>query len=197
MGRSVGSRLSWRVLNDNDVWLTQKQLADLFNTTKQNIKIVSGGQTGVDRGALEAAVALGLEFGGWAPHGWIAEDGTIPAEYQVKMKEYPEMGSNAQNYRERTKANVRDSHATLILVDSLPLSGGTKLTEDTAVAMMRSHKVIAMSAANAKDEALKWLRQLLGMSSALVLNVAGPRESKAPGIQARTKAFLEALLLEA
>ena len=47
------------------------------------------------------------------------------------MKEYPEMGSNAQNYRERTKANVRDSHATLILVDSLPLSGGTKLTEKT------------------------------------------------------------------
>ena len=44
----------------------------------KNIKIVSGGQTGVDRGALEAAVALGLDFGGWAPHGWIAEDGTIP-----------------------------------------------------------------------------------------------------------------------
>ena len=162
----------------------------------KNIKIVSGGQTGVDRGALEAAVALGLEFGGWAPHGWIAEDGTIPAEYQAKMKEYPEMGSNAQNYRERTKANVRDSHATLILVDSLPLSGGTKLTEKTAVTMMRSHKTIAMSASNAKDDALKWLRQFLGMSSALVLNVAGPRESKAPGIQARAKAFLEELLWE-
>ena len=162
-----------------------------------NIKIVSGGQTGVDRGALEAAMALGLDFGGWAPHGWIAEDGTIPAEYQAKMKEYLEMGSNAQNYRERTKANVRDSHATLILVDSLPLSGGTKLTEDTAVAMMKSHKVIAMSATNAKDDALKWLRQFLGMSSALVLNVAGPRESKAPGIQARVKAFLEELLWEA
>ena len=59
-----------------------------------NIKIVSGGQTGVDRGALEAAVALGLEFGGWAPHGWIAEDGTIPAEYQVKMKEYRDSTSS-------------------------------------------------------------------------------------------------------
>ena len=44
----------------------------------KNVKIVSGGQTGVDRGALEAAMALGLDFGGWAPHGWIAEDGTIP-----------------------------------------------------------------------------------------------------------------------
>jgi hypothetical protein len=54
-----------------------------------------------------------------------------------------------------------------------------------------------MSAANAKDEALKWLRQFLGLSPALVLNVAGPRESKATGIQARAKAFLEALLREA
>ena len=56
---------------------------------------------------------------------------------------------------------------------------------------------IAMSAANAKDEALKRLRQFLGMSSALVLNVAGPRESMAPGIQARAKAFFEELLWEA
>ncbi|MBR4259250.1 MAG: hypothetical protein IKQ17_09475, partial [Kiritimatiellae bacterium] len=105
------------------------------------LKIVSGGQTGVDRGALEAAVALGLEFGGWAPHGWIAEDGTVPEQYRERMQEHPSMGGRARDYRERTKANVRDSHATLILVDSLPLSGGTKLTENTAVAMMRSHKV--------------------------------------------------------
>ena len=91
---------------------------------------------------------------------------------------------------------IHHPNQALILVDSLPLSGGTKLTEKTAVAMKRSHKTIAMSAANAKDEALKWLRQFLGMSSALVLNVAGPRESKAPGIQARVKAFLEELLWE-
>ena len=162
-----------------------------------NVKIVSGGQAGVDRGALEAAIALGIEFGGWAPHGWLAEDGTVPVQFQAKMQEHPAMGGRAQDYRERMKANVRDSHATLILVDSLPLSGGTKLTENTAVAMMRSHKVIAMSATNAKDEALKWLRQLLGLSSALVFNVAGPRESKASGIQARTNAFLEELLCEA
>ena len=153
-----------------------------------NVKIVSGGQTGVDRGALEVAIALGLEFGGWAPHGWLAEDGTVPVQFQAKMQEHPAMGGMANDYRERTKANVRDSHATLILVDSLPLSGGTKLTVDTAVAMMKSHKVIAMSATNAKDDALKWLRQFLGMSSALVLNVAGPRESKALGIQTRAKA---------
>ena len=101
------------------------------NTKKMNIKIVSGGQTGVDQGALEAAVQLGLEFGGWAPHGWLAEKplGAIPAAYRAAMREYPDQGSNAQNYRERTKANVRDSHATLILVEKLPLEGGNEADE--------------------------------------------------------------------
>ena len=74
-----------------------------------NIKIVSGGQMGVDQGALEAAAQLGLEFGGWAPARWLAEKplGAIPEAYRGAMREYPDQGSNAQNYRERTKANVR------------------------------------------------------------------------------------------
>ena len=53
------------------------ETACAFKMPVANVKIVSGGQTGVDRGALEAAMALGLDFGGWSPHGWIAEDGTI------------------------------------------------------------------------------------------------------------------------
>ena len=161
-----------------------------------NIKIVSGGQTGVDQGALEEAAQLGLEFGGWAPARWLAEKplGAIPEAYRAAMKEYPDQGSNAQNYRERTKANVRDSHATLILVEKLPLEGGTKLTRDFAASIGRSHHVVDMSAANAKEDALAWLRQFAGMSLALVLNVAGPRESKSPGIQAKTKAFLSEVL---
>ena len=98
------------------------------------VKIVSGGQTGVDQGALEAAAQLGLAFGGWAPARWLAEKplGAIPEAYRAAMREYPDQGSSAQNYRERTKANVRDSHATLILVEKLPLEGGTKLTRDFA-----------------------------------------------------------------
>ena len=161
-----------------------------------NIKIVSGGQTGVDQGALEAAVRLGMKFGGWAPHGWLAEKplGAIPEAYRAAMREHPDLGSNAQNYRERTKANVRDSHATLILVEKLPLEGGTKLTVDYAVEIMRSHHVVNMSTAGAKEDALAWLRQFTGMTSALVLNVAGPRESKSPGIQEKTKAFLSEVL---
>ena len=163
-----------------------------------DIKIVSGGQTGVDQGALEAAVTLGLEHGGWAPARWRAEKplGAIPEAYRAAMREYPDQGSNAQNYRARTKANVRDSHATLILVEALPLKGGTKLTEETAVSFMKPHCVVDMSAANAKEDALRWLRQFQEMSSTFVLNVAGPRESKAPGIQAKTKAFLSEVIRE-
>ena len=85
-------------------------------------KIVSGGQTGVDRAGLEAAIALGLPYGGWVPKGRLAEDGAVPPRY-VGMQEH-----TSSNYAVRTKANVRDSDATLIIVPSLPLSGGTMLT---------------------------------------------------------------------
>ena len=94
--------------------------------------------------ALEFPARLGLEFGGWALARWIAEKplGSIPEAYRGAMREYPEQGSNAQNYRERTKANVRDGHATLILVRKLPLEGEMKLTGrcvDLAFAPCRRH----------------------------------------------------------
>ena len=76
------------------------------------------------------------------------------------------------------------------------MTGGTKLTEEITVSLMKPHCVIDLSSAHAKEDALKWLRQFMGMSSAFILNVAGPRESKAPGIQAQTKAFLSELLWE-
>ena len=75
----------------------------LRRNVSTTIKIVSGGQTGVDQGALEAAARLGMEFGGWAPARWLAEKplGAIPEAYRAAMREYPDQGSNAQNYRER------------------------------------------------------------------------------------------------
>lgn len=168
------------------------------------IRIVSGGQTGVDQGGLEAAVALGLEFGGWAPYGWLAErwpkvgggpeNGTVPSQYRATMREYPDQGNRAQNYRERTKANIRDSHATLILVEGLPLSGGTLLTRDTAVTLMKPHCVIDLNSPTARADAFAWLRSFGQTPDPFVLNVAGPRESKSPGIQARTAGFLRDVL---
>lgn len=158
------------------------------------LKIVSGGQTGVDQAGLEAAVELGLDFGGWAPHGWIAENGMVPAPYRGRMKEHPDCGSRGRNYRTRTLANIRDSQATLILVERLPLEGGTKLTNDFAASIGRSHRVVNIALDSAKADAEKWLDEILSGARALVLNIAGPRESKAPGIQVRARAFLTEVL---
>src|SRR5688572_12994856 len=88
-------------------------------------RIVSGGQTGVDRGALDAAIALGIEHGGWCPRGRLAEDGQIPRRYQLTE-------TKTSKYRERTERNVLDSDGTLILFRAL-LSGGTELTRRLAV----------------------------------------------------------------
>src|SRR5210317_1948565 len=81
------------------------------------LRIVSGGQTGVDRGALDAALTLGRVCGGWCPEGRLADDGPIPARYP--LQELPGGG-----YRARTRRNVRDSDATLIVTFGAP-TGGT------------------------------------------------------------------------
>ena len=88
--------------------------------------IISGGQTGVDRGAIDAALALGFPCGVTCPRGRRAEDGVIPDHY-------PFTESTEDHYQARTEANISDSDATLILASSLPLEGGTRLTQELAV----------------------------------------------------------------
>jgi hypothetical protein len=143
-------------------------------------KIVSGGQTGVDRAALDAAAALGLATGGWCPKGRRAEDGAIPARYRLKETE-------EADYEVRTWLNVRDSDATLIATRGAP-AGGTQLTVDAARHLGRPHLVADLDVG--ADAVRAWLAQ----TGARVLNVAGPRESGAPGIGAAAKAFLLAVL---
>lgn len=150
---------------------------------KRCFKIVSGGQTGVDRAGLDAAIELGWEYGGWIPKGRIAEDGIVPPEYE-KMKE------SSGGYPERTKANVRDSNATLIIVPKLPLSRGTMLTLKTAERQLRPHFVISMCEENPELKVRDWLNSFVPAESPFVLNIAGPRESKAPGIQREARDFL-------
>ena len=159
--------------------------------TKNELKIVSGGQTGVDRGALQAAMDLGIDWGGWAPKGWRAENGTIPPLYRAKMQEHA-----SANYLGRTRRNVIDSHATLIIVNSYPLSGGTLKTRFFCPEAMRSHFVVSLGEADAVEKVRKWLGQFFAIEHPVpfVLNVAGPRESKAGGIQKRTRRFLEEVL---
>jgi hypothetical protein len=158
------------------------------------LTLVSGGQTGVDRGAFEIALRLGLDFGGWAPKGFRAEDGRIPEVYARRMRE-----STDEGYALRTRLNVQDSDATLILSwSSSPekAGGGTWFTEKTCRQQGKQCVHLRLPRAGeehppeVQDGVLKWLR----LWKVGVLNVAGPRESKCPGIQAATIACLRWLL---
>src|SRR5436309_14721003 len=102
--------------------------------TTELLKVISGGQTGVDRGALDAALALQVECGGWCPAGRLAEDGTIPKRYPVV--ELP----NAR-YAERTARNVADSDGTLIISNGEPI-GGTRETIQRCVGLDKPHLII-------------------------------------------------------
>ncbi len=147
------------------------------------MKITSGGQTGVDRAALDAAKALHLERGGWCPKGRKSEDGPIPAEYL--LKETPN-----SEYKQRTEWNVRDSDATLILVRKVPLTGGTAFSGDLAKSHNKPHLVINLTEPDSLHRARKWLSDL----KPHILNVAGPRESLDPGIYKQALSFLKELL---
>ena len=141
-------------------------------------KIISGGQTGVDRAGLDAALALGLAAGGWCPRGRRAEDGPIPGSYPLR-----ETASAA--YRVRTRLNVRDSDATLILCRG-PLTGGTRLTADLARRLGRPLRTADLSRRVQAPAAAAWLER----QGVRRLNIAGPRESQAPGIGAEARRFL-------
>ena len=140
-------------------------------------RIVSGGQTGVDRGGLEAAIALGIEHGGWCPAGRLSEDGTIPSRYDLKEMDSAE-------YPPRTEQNVIDSDATLILYER-KLKGGTLLTR--RLAKKWSKPLLCLRIDQSDPESVKsWLRE----HGPETLNIAGPRESSSPGIQERSQRFL-------
>ena len=147
-----------------------------------HIAIVSGGQTGVDRAALEAARRAGVEHGGWCPRGRGAEDGIIPPMYP--LRETPDADP-----AQRTAWNVRDSDATLVLSRGAP-RGGTALAVSHATALGRPLLVLDLERQPRAEEVLRWLRA----SAAARLNVAGPRESEAPGIHAQALALLGAVL---
>lgn len=158
---------------------------------KKRWMIVSGGQTGVDRAALVAAMTFSIPFGGWIPKGRFAEDGMVPEGF-YSLKELPEGG-----YRARTRANVRDSDATLILVDALPLTGGTAFTAELAKSFGKPYKVVNLDAAGAQREIYDWMMSLEErpeVRDTVKMNVAGPRESKVPGIFEKAKGMLIKIL---
>ena len=142
-------------------------------------KIISGGQTGVDRAALDAAIATGLPHGGACPAGRAAEDGIINARYRLTE-------TKSANPASRTRRNVRDSDATLVLSPTAP-QGGTRLTVGHAAKLNRPCFVLDPYAGGAADEIVAWLRE----EKPRILNIAGPRESKCPGLYTRCFALLK------
>jgi len=136
--------------------------------------IVSGGQTGVDRAALDAARHVGLECAGWCPQGRWAEDGFLPLDYP--LVETPDA-----NPAQRTEWNVRDSDATLILLED-ELSGGTQLTLDYTMRWRKPCALVTLQLPEAASIIIAWIEQWQPVR----LNIAGPRESECPGIYARS-----------
>jgi hypothetical protein len=149
------------------------------------LKIISGGQTGVDRGALDAALKFEVECGGCCPAGRLAEDGRIPVRYPVV--ELP----NA-SYSERTKRNVSDADGTLIICKE-ELSGGTRETLEFCREMGQPHLVIDAEGVSS-EEAVGSIEKFIIGNRIDILNVAGPRASQWPEAHETTREFISAVL---
>ncbi|HKA15952.1 MAG TPA: putative molybdenum carrier protein [Myxococcota bacterium] len=149
-------------------------------------KIVSGGQTGVDRAALDFALANGIRIGGWVPKGRLAEDGRIPEHYSGLIE------TESTDPAVRTARNVRDSDATLILSHGL-LSGGSLLTLQEATRAGRPVLHLDLDEL-APDAAAARLRNWITEVGPGILNVAGPRASHDPRIGAATELVLRRAL---
>lgn len=141
-------------------------------------KMISGGQTGVDRAALDAAIELGIAIGGYCPKGRRAEDGPINPGY-------PLIETPSADYPERTALNVRESDGTLILARGVP-SGGTALTRNMAGQHAKPCLVIDLDTQGDPRAVGIWLAR----HGIRTLNVAGPRESTNPGVYRQAIEFL-------
>ena len=145
-------------------------------------RIISGGQTGVDRAALDVALDLGIPCGGWCPRGRKAEDGVIAVHYPLREIQ-------STDYSERTAYNVVEADATLILSRGTP-TGGTALTAKIARRNSKPCLIVDLRGTPDSCAVRGWIEDI----HAAILNVAGPRESGCPGIYAQATRFLRQLL---
>ena len=144
-----------------------------------DLTVISGGQTGVDRAALDAALDAGFKVGGWCPAGRRAEDGPIPDRY-------PLTETKSKQYRVRTRLNVRDGEATLIICEGEP-TGGTALTVKFCQKLNKPFLVVSPS--DSVDTTITWIKE----NDVKVLNVAGPRERDNVPVYKDAKAWLAGL----
>ncbi len=135
------------------------------------MKIISGGQTGVDRAALDAALESGIDAGGWCPEGRIAEDGVIPEKYPVQVLKN-------SGYRQRTKKNVNDSDGTVIIYFGYP-TDGTEQTIAFCIKEKKPYVLIDAEKFTIESASIKIL-SFIEKHSVATLNVAGPRAGGEP-----------------
>lgn len=145
-------------------------------------RVISGGQTGVDRAALDVSLELGVPCGGWCPRGRRAEDGRIPERFPLKE-------CTSRNYSVRTRLNVIESDGTLILSRGA-LTGGTALTESIAREAGKPWLVIDLTADFDARPVEEWIAE----NRIRTLNVAGPRESQQAGIFEQARDCLRELI---
>lgn len=146
-------------------------------------KIVTGGQTGVDRAALDVAMAYGIPCGGWCPKGRIAENGPIP-------EHYPLVETTDAEYSERTRRNVEDADGILVLY-AHTLDSGTRHTINLAADLTKPTLTVDLTREPDPADVLGWLAHF---EKGVIINVAGPRESNTPGVYDQTVEYLRRLL---
>jgi len=157
----------------SDVWFGYcwRTSSTIKNNVKQIPKIISGGQTGADRAALDWALSHKFPCGGWCPKGRKAEDGPIPESYPLRE-------STSASYLQRTELNVRDSDGTVLFSLSPTLTGGSRKTVEFAKKHQKPWLHIHAGQRGCDDR----LRSFVAENAIAILNVAGPRGSKEPDI---------------
>lgn len=148
-------------------------------------RIISGGQTGADRAALDAALGASFPCGGWCPTGRRAEDGKLPTSYPVEELE-------SGGYRQRTIKNVQDSDGTAIFFFG-QVTGGTELTLAQCIRLHKPYQLIDGAEVPA-ERAGKIIHQFTEFASVSTLNVAGPSEGRSPGTYAYVLAAMQSLV---
>ncbi|MFA0813564.1 YpsA SLOG family protein [Microbulbifer epialgicus] len=148
-------------------------------------KIISGGQTGADIGGLDGARRVGISTGGWAPLGYLTEEGARPE----MLKSYGLVESHSAKYRERTRQNVENSDATLILA-TLPNSDGTALTLNYCQNLGKPYILV-----NPSRDCIAEIRGFINSVKPEILNIAGNRESISPGIADKTAKIIQQVFL--
>jgi hypothetical protein len=157
---------------------------------KQVTRIVAGGQSGVDRAALDFAILRGVPYGGWCPKDGWAEDMTEPPGL---LGHYPDLSETPErDPRQRTRWNVRDSDATLVFLprDGLAVSPGTVFAIACARELAKPFLIVHLWDEDGPAKIREWLESC---ATPLALNIAGPRESQAPGVYAAVQSALDAL----